>query len=191
MGQVTTSILDAVDRLQVVLMDSHITEITRAALRRLASGVSIASTILDGERYGLTISSFTSIALDPPIIMISVHSGSHVGKAIVAAQRFTVSVLGEEHLLYATELSQSYRPEISPKRLNYVETKRGIPAVPNALAILDCNIEQAIRKYSHILIFGTVIDVILSNAPDSPLLYYHQRFRVLEKLLPHSVSASP
>ena len=65
----------------------------RQALRQFASGVTVVTAEHEGMRYGITVSAFTSISIDPPIIMVAINMGGEFAGVITGAEHFAVHIL--------------------------------------------------------------------------------------------------
>lgn len=152
----------------------------RQALRQFASGVTIVTAEHGGEQYGITVSAFTSISLDPPIIMVSINSSSPLADMVMASEHFAVHILGNEH----EELSARFAaPSSGSEKYRELDVKpgsSGAPTMEGMLALFDCVLDQTLAIGTHILMFGRVVHAVSAFEPGSPLLYYHRSYRRLD-----------
>jgi len=155
----------------------------RLAMRQWASGIGIAATDHRGVKYGLTVSSFTSVSVAPPIILISVHQDSQAHDPILASGRFAVTLLAADQ----QELSDRFagRTEHGEDRFEGVEAltlKTGSPVLPGGLAVFDCELAGSYATETTTVMFGRVVAAQIREGPYEelePLLYYHQGYRWL------------
>jgi cob(II)yrinic acid a,c-diamide reductase len=155
----------------------------RLAMRHWASGIGIAATELEGTRYGLTVSSFTSVSVDPPVVLISVHQDSQGHDPILASGRFAVTLLAAGQQALSNRFAG--RTEHSEDRFEGLDTltlKTGSPVLPGGLAVFDCKVIGSYATETTTVIFGEVVAAQVSERPYEelePLLYYHQGYRWL------------
>lgn len=151
----------------------------RLALRQFASGVTIVTAEHDGERYGITVSAFSAISLEPPVIMVAINTSSALADLIVQAEHFAVHILDSSQVeissRFADTLSGSEKYDGVP-----VETgPSGAPLLSGSLATFDCVLDQTLLVGTHMLMFGRVVHVAAEDAPGNPLVYYHRTYRGL------------
>jgi flavin reductase len=149
----------------------------KGGMRRLASGVSIVTTELEGVRHGMAATSVTSVSADPPTLLVCIARSASSHGAIRDAGRFCVNVLGEADRdvadRFATEKDRAARFAGRP----WTSLITGAPALPGCLASFDCVISQELGAASHTVFFGRVIETRLWSASVSPLLFWDGAFR--------------
>ena len=157
----------------------------RMAMRHWASGIGIATTKHLGKRYGLTVSSFTSVSVEPPVILISVHQDSQAHDPILNAGHFAVTLLADDQ----QELSDRFagRTVTDEERFDGLETsslQTGSPILPGGLAVIDCELIGTFETSTTTVMFGEVLAAQVSSKPIEdlrPLLYYQQDYAGLGK----------
>jgi flavin reductase (DIM6/NTAB) family NADH-FMN oxidoreductase RutF len=152
----------------------------KAALSSWAAGVTIVTTRHAGLVYGITASSFSSLSVDPLLILVCIANSNHLAHMITDSKLFAVSVLatGQEHI--ANYFSMHGR-DPSPAFQEHVETREwhtGAPIVHGAIAHLDCTLEGAVAGGDHTIMIGRVVGAA-SNASATPLLYFRRGYRTL------------
>lgn len=152
----------------------------RQALRQFASGVTIVTAEHGGERYGITVSAFTSISLDPPVIMVSINSSSPLAEMVIASEHFAVHILGNEQEELSTRFATSSSGSEKYHELEVTPGSSGAPTLNGMLALLDCVLDQTLAVGTHILMFGRVVHAASVFEPGSPLIYYHRSYRRLD-----------
>src|ERR1051325_1519420 len=120
----------------------------RRACGRFATGVTVA-TVLDenGIPHGLTVSSFTSVSLDPPLVLICLGHAVTMIDAFRRASHFGINVLAASQL----ELSERFARKGFDRfdGLRWEAGSTGVPLLPGALAAIECIVEQRVRSGDH------------------------------------------
>jgi flavin reductase (DIM6/NTAB) family NADH-FMN oxidoreductase RutF len=150
----------------------------RAVLGRFATGVVVVAVMTPDGPVGMTVNSFSSVSLDPPLILFCVRKESSLRPHIVGAQAFAVNVLRESQ----QDVSQRFA---SPgfDRFGVIRPRRGMKGVPlldGALAVIECTTEQVITAGDHDIIIGRVGAVEAPTAAAQPLIYYSGSYRSLK-----------
>jgi flavin reductase (DIM6/NTAB) family NADH-FMN oxidoreductase RutF len=151
------------------------TEFTRAC-GRFATGVTIASVRdFGGTPHGLTVNSFSSVSLVPPLILICLGHATSVIHYFRQADFFGISVLAEDQ----RELSERFARK-GHDRFDGVAWRAGETAVPllsNALATIECACKQHITVGDHDIFIGEVVHTEVREG--EPLIYFGSRYRGL------------
>jgi flavin reductase (DIM6/NTAB) family NADH-FMN oxidoreductase RutF len=137
----------------------------RRTLARFATGVTVVSTELDGEIHAMTANSFTSVSLEPPLVLVSIDRRARMHALLPKTRAFTVSVLAREQEDAAWHFAG--RPCLS-----------GDPfedgAIRGAIARLECSVYASFDAGDHTLYLGLV--EALDRAPGEPLLFHDGAF---------------
>ena len=153
----------------------------RKAMRRWASGVTIVTASHANMRHGMTVSSFTSVSLQPPLITISLMRDSRTLEMITRSKTFALTILASDQI----EISQRFAGQIGDEedRFDGIETfelATGAPLVAGGLAYFDCQVFDRYKFSSNSLIIGEVIEVKINPAGE-PLLYFDQDYSKLQE----------
>lgn len=148
------------------------------ALSAWCSGVAVVTTRTpDGLAYGLTVSSFSSLSLDPPLILACIHNHNRFPSMVRAAQAFAVSILGRHQEEASNYFALSGRePTLDLTVIQGRELDNGQPAVAGSLATLGCELYDAIEAGDHTIVIGRVVEANSAGEGD-PLLYYRRAYR--------------
>jgi flavin reductase (DIM6/NTAB) family NADH-FMN oxidoreductase RutF len=148
----------------------------RDALGRFVTGVTIVTTLdADGAPVGLTANSFTSVSLDPPLILWSLSKRSGNLAAFSTAGRFTVNILSQDQ----NELSARFA---SPSEDRFAGTgwcqgMGGLPLLPGCLAHLECVTAREQEAGDHVIFIGRVERFAYRDGP--PLAFFSSRYAAL------------
>lgn len=158
----------------------------RAVLGQWPTGVTVVTTLVDGQRYGVTASSFSSVSLDPPLVSVCLARTAFAHDLVHGAGFFGVTILGKDH----AELGQRFaRYEPGADRFegqDWVSAHTGAPLLGDALGWLDCTIVNAYDGGDHTIFIG---EVLAADTPKttSPLLYHSRTWGQFADQLPDDV----
>ncbi|WP_127088628.1 flavin reductase family protein [Aquabacter cavernae] len=144
----------------------------KEAMSRYPSGVVIV-TMRDRDRTprGFTASSFTSVSMNPPMVLICLAEGAECHPHFVSAETFAVSVLRPEHKDLALTFAKRGEDKFATEALR--PNAHGLDVVEDAVATLVCRTREAIPCGDHTVILGEVQETALGDP--GPALAYHQR----------------
>ena len=147
----------------------------RAAMRAWTSGVTVVTATFGGEQHGMTVNSFTSISLDPPLIIISLHTASHTFSLVSQAGAFAVTILSEDQQVISERFAGRFSDDVG-SRLEDLDTETlvsGAPFIKGGLAYLDCRVTQSIPSGMNTLF---IAEVVAARGYDHDrVLVYHDR----------------
>ncbi|MFD9317211.1 flavin reductase family protein [Streptomyces sp. NPDC060053] len=165
----------------------------RAAMSRLADGVVLVTArepsldpddpgAPDGEDVGMTATAFMSVSLDPPLVLVSLRTGSRMDDLLDEQPLWAVSVLSENQRHIAGRFAMKGR--ISDRLLfEDLPCTRGEVAgallLGGSLATLECRTEQRVTAGDHTLVIGRVLTASAPSADDGPLVHFRGRYRQL------------
>ncbi|CCG40919.1 flavin reductase family protein [Magnetospirillum molischianum] len=142
----------------------------RKALGSFASGVTVI-TAIDPETdspVGVTVSAFSSLSLDPPLVLFCLGRTGSCVSAIEAAGRFAVNILADDQ----RDISARFAGPVDARwrDLAWESLSDGSPALPGALTVLECVLTRTIEGGDHLIFIGEV-QTILSRDGARPLIY--------------------
>lgn len=149
----------------------------RRALGHFATGVTVVTArTKDGEPVGLTANSFTSVSLEPPLLLVCPALAAKTTKVLLEAEHFAVNVLTEEQ----AKLSQLFATKGSDR---FAETEcetwhHDVPIIRNALANFECQRYSIGDGGDHAILVGQIEHVRFAEQGD-PLLYFKGEYRRL------------
>lgn len=149
----------------------------RDALGQFATGVAVVTVKTpQGETVGLTINSFASVSLDPPLVLWSLDRSSDRFQAFMDADHFAVNILSDECLALSQRLSRKGERDLKdePASLGIHDQ----PLLSRALAHFECHVEARHEAGDHVIFVGRVLH-FAQGAPGQPLVYYRGRYRGL------------
>ncbi len=148
----------------------------RRACGRFATGVAIASVIApDGLPHGLTVSSFTSVSLHPPLVLICLGHDVSMIEAFRCARHFGISILRDDQIAISQRFATKGLDRFDGLAWRCGET--GVPLLAGTLADIECSVHQRFASGDHDILVGEVIRARVDEG--APLLYYGSRYRKL------------
>ena len=149
----------------------------RDALGCYPTGVAVV-TAGEGEasHIGISVNSFTSVSLDPPLVLWAIDRRSRRHGPFVTAPGFTVSILSAEHKSVSSRLAGP--GEHSLDGLPLLATELGPPALADSLAVFECAREQVVEGGDHTVLIGRVLR-FHRPLEGAPLVYFKGRYSAL------------
>jgi flavin reductase (DIM6/NTAB) family NADH-FMN oxidoreductase RutF len=151
----------------------------RAALGRFPTGVAIATAVSEGERLGLTISSFNSVSLSPPLVLFSIARSALSFPAWCKAGHFAINVLEENQQDVSTRFATPRTAKWDG--MNVIQGTTGAPLIANALVSFECAAYGRHEGGDHEIFVGRVVNFRLRDtAENRPLVFHCGRYRRLD-----------
>lgn len=160
-------------------------EILRLTMRNWPSGVSIVTTQdAHGTQYGMTVSSFTSVSLEPPLVLVCLSKEAHTTQVLLDSRVFGVVLVDEER----TDLSvrfAGFDPNFPHETDRFQDLRTftlltGAPLLHDAVAVLDCRLWAVYDGSTHNIVVGEVLASQVPEAAAKPLVYYNRGYYSLE-----------
>ena len=157
----------------------------RQALGHFASGVTVITTQHQGQPHGTTVSSFCSLSLRPPLVIVGIDLNATIHNLIIESEIFAVNILAE----HAEPLSRHFARHIPDKfsTIAYRLGQLGVPLLDDALMRLECRLVTRYPGGDHSIFVGEVVST--SSQPHSqPLLYFRSAYGRLHRNTTHLVT---
>lgn len=147
----------------------------RDCLGAFATGVCVVIAETSGRPQGMTLNSFASVSLEPPLVLVSLATGTRTLAAVREAGRFAISVLHRRQQDVANAFAK--RGAAFPAELA-LRDPDGYVVVPHSLAILRCRVERVVEAGDHEVVFGEVMH--FAGSGGQPLLFHRGVFGGLD-----------
>lgn len=142
-----------------------------------ATGVTVITIDQEGEIHGMTANAFTSVSLDPMLVLVCVDHRARTHAHLHARKRFGVNVLASHQRsiseYYAKSTAKHQHAEEAGAR--FERTNHGTPVLQEALAYLECKLHSAQDAGDHTIFIGEVEDVVVREG--DPLTYFRGKYR--------------
>jgi len=148
----------------------------RAAMSHFASGVTVVTTEHGGRPYGMTVASFASLSLRPPLVLVCIEKTVKTHDAIVAAKKFGVSILSAGQADISSRFAS--RAEDKFSGIDVDRGELGVPLIAGALTTLECSVRDQLPGGDHSIFVGEVVDAIMREG--APLLYFRSGYHEMQ-----------
>jgi len=130
-----------------------------------------------GQPIGMTVNSFSSVSLEPPLVLICLGVESPRSQAIINAGRFNLSLLSNEQLGVSSHFAAPGEGLAGEGMVAL--GKNAAPFIPNSAAVVECDMEAQYPGGDHIILLGRVTDVHTDTSKGA-LLYFRGKYRKLD-----------
>lgn len=143
----------------------------RDALGKFATGVTVVTTIADGNEFGMTANAFMSVSLNPKLVVVSIGNKAKMKKLIDESGKFAVNILTSDQ----KEISMHFAGQKTFEQRFQFEYLSELPIIRGALAQLACKVVNTHEEGDHTLYIGEVIGMQLNHG--DPLLFFSGDYR--------------
>ncbi|MCP2167805.1 flavin reductase family protein [Goodfellowiella coeruleoviolacea] len=149
----------------------------KLAARTFATGVAVICTRRGDELFAKTVSSFTTVSLDPPLVLVCVGAASPLVDAVRSSGRFAVSVLGRGQRQVSQHFATPGRGRAvgSFAAVGTSTVVTGAPVVDGSIGYFDCALDADLRGGDHQMLLGQVLAA--HGGPGDPLVYHDGDYR--------------
>jgi flavin reductase (DIM6/NTAB) family NADH-FMN oxidoreductase RutF len=157
-------------------------EALRSAMRSWSAGVTVVTAVHGEDRHGMTVNSFTSISLTPPLLIISLQQHTRTYELVMKSRAFGLTMLSSDQV-DISDLFAGRKPEVQD-RLATVKTETlvtGSPLIVGGLAWLDCRVLQTYDAGATTLFIAEAVAARGTGTGD-PLIYHNREYWKLSRL---------
>jgi flavin reductase (DIM6/NTAB) family NADH-FMN oxidoreductase RutF len=141
----------------------------RQVLGHFPTGVTVITTMSDGEPAGLAVGSFASVSLDPPLVLFCAGKGSSTYPKVKAAGSFCVNILGEDQEDVCRVFASSGGDKF--QGIGWKKSGNGAPLLDGVLGYLDCDVVDEVGEGDHYVVVGRVTELDVLHE-GGPLLFF-------------------
>jgi flavin reductase (DIM6/NTAB) family NADH-FMN oxidoreductase RutF len=151
----------------------------RRAMRAWTTGVAVLMAAYEGESYGMTINSFTSLSVDPPLVTVVLKNDTRIFELVNQSRVFSITILSNEQ----QELAERFAGKLhGAERMAGIATQTlvsGAPLLEGGLAWLDCRIVHTYAAGANTLFVAEVAETFV-HSTDNPLVYHNREYHLLK-----------
>ncbi|MCC7252187.1 flavin reductase family protein [Hyphomicrobium sp.] len=155
----------------------------RSAMRQLAGGISAITVGQDDDRTGLTVTSVSSLSADPPSLVFCINRSSSSWPVLVRRRTFAVNVLSPAQIGVAERFSGrgGAKGAARYEGVRWSRLVTGTPVLRDALAVLDCEVEELVERFGSAVVIGRVVaaEVRVEAAEPEALAYWRGTYGIL------------
>jgi flavin reductase (DIM6/NTAB) family NADH-FMN oxidoreductase RutF len=155
--------------------ETVVAQVFRETMGHLASGVAVITSSLDGTPVGMTATAVCSISARPPMMLVSLTTGSRTALGVEQTKAFAVHLLADHSRKHAEQFAAAgdHFAGIAFRR----DEQSGIPMLQDVLAHFVCLVEQTIEVADHMLFVGRVVECEVKAPGHHPLVYFDRKYR--------------
>ncbi len=150
----------------------------RRAMRAWTTGVAVLMSAHEGETYGMTVNSFTSLSLEPPLVTVVLKNDTRVFDLVTKSRLFSVTILSSSQ----QGLAENFAGKLhGAERMMGVATRTlasGAPALEGGLAWLDCRVVHTYAAGANTLFVAEAVEAQARSA-ENPLVYHNREYHQL------------
>lgn len=151
----------------------------RDSMGCFATGVTVVAAVADGVLRGMTANAFTSVSLDPPLLLVCVARTASMFPIIEAASSFSVNILAEDQEAISSRFARDGE-FTQADDIHYHEAELGTPVLDDVLARAVCRVHARYDGGDHLLLIGEVVNAEICRPDVEPLLFFRGRYREIE-----------
>lgn len=148
----------------------------RNILGCFATGITVITTTKNGENFGMTVNSFSSVSLNPPLVLWSLDKSGQSFDVFSNAEYYNIHILSEEQEAISNQFASSLDNKFLG--MDYEQDNREIPVLEGCSAVLSCRLETTIEQGDHLIIVGRVFDAEKDETAN-PLIFSKGRYAKL------------
>jgi steroid delta-isomerase-like uncharacterized protein len=136
-------------------------DVLRSMHRKMVTGVTVVAVESGGEPRGLAVNAFSSVSLDPPLILVCVQKSSGTYSHLIAARHFSVNILAADQL----EVARVFATK-QPRKFDHIVWHRGdhgTPLIDGAAAAMEVELQDTLHAHTHTIFIGRVRRVTSSD----------------------------
>ena len=142
----------------------------RNAMRQLTGGVSVITAGRGRDVSGMTVTSVSSLSVDPPALIVSVNRSASSWPLLQRYGFFGVNILTSDQIDIAERFAGA----------EWTTRASGVPLLSGALAAIECEVEEIVERHSHAIVIGRVLDLQLSTRT-AALAYWQSQYVAIDR----------
>ncbi|MBI1881883.1 MAG: flavin reductase [Chloroflexi bacterium] len=147
----------------------------RNTIGLFATGVTVVAVEINGEIYGMTANTVTSVSLEPLLVLVCVQKEAHLMQFLRQAKGFSINILSEDQADLSSFFANMWR-QAEPPPFTFIPWL-GAPRLEGAIGVIACRTMEFFEGGDHWIVTGQVIGLHQVENPTNPLLYYRGQYR--------------
>ncbi len=152
----------------------------RRVMGTFATGVTVVAAQQGDEIHGMTANAFTSVSLDPLLVLVCIATRARMDRFIERAGGFSVNFLSTDQEPLSRYFANVWAPQAPPEFR--FERWEGGPRLVGSLASVGCTVDHAVEAGDHRVVFGRVVALFEGDPAGGPLLFFSGKYRRLSEL---------
>jgi flavin reductase (DIM6/NTAB) family NADH-FMN oxidoreductase RutF len=154
----------------------------RSAMRQLTGGVSVITAGRGRDISGMTVTSVSSLSVDPPALIVSINREASSWPLVKRYGFFGVNILTSDQIDIADRFTGKGGLKGADRfaGAQWMTRASGVPLLAGALAAIDCEVENIVERHSHAIVIGRVLDVAVSTRT-AALAYWQGQYVAIDQ----------
>ena len=153
----------------------------RSTLGKFATGVTVVTAESPSMRRGMTANAFSSLSLEPPLVLVCVDNNATFLNVIQEAKRFAINFLAEDQKATSDWFAGKGRDaEDQFADISNENGENGAPVLTGSLATLECETHEELPGGDHTIVVGRVTNIVTDEDVRRPLLFYASAYRKMD-----------
>ena len=153
----------------------------RTALGRFATGVTVVTAKTQTEARGMTANAFSSLSLDPPLVLVCYDNKASSLNMVQEAKKFAINFLSEEQKSASDWFAGKGKDaEDQFADIPHEIGENGSPLITGHVGVLECDLHEELPGGDHTIVVGSVTRVLLEEEVRAPLLFYGSAYRKMD-----------
>lgn len=154
----------------------------RDTMGRFATGVTVVTLAVGDEVRGMTANSFTSLSLDPPLLLVCIGKDVSTYPLWDRTESFVVNILAHDQKDVSDVFARHGAPPVPESGVPYHDGSVGAPVLDNVLAYAECRVSERYDGGDHTILVGEAVKIAIERPEDEPLLFFAGKYRTLGPL---------
>ncbi len=148
----------------------------RSAVAHFATGVTVITTVDDqGQPHAMTANSFTSVCVEPPVVLVCVAHGAYTHEFLERTRRFGVSILRQDQEDLGVYFARRPKDRTGAAEYSFTRAEEGVPLLDHCMVFFGCQVIGSHVYGDHTIYLGQVKE-IRQNDADAPLMFFRSRW---------------
>jgi len=162
-------------------LESDLQNALKQAMRAYPQGVAVATASSDEGPRGITVSSFTSVSLEPPLVLMSIAKSSALHDLFRTADAYAINFLADDQKSVSDRFAGRTRAKDRFEGIKFTEGVTGSPIIEGVRAVIECRAWRIYEGGDHSILIGKVVSAKAINHK-RPLVYYSQQYTTTEQM---------
>ncbi|MCL6599718.1 MAG: flavin reductase family protein [Alicyclobacillus macrosporangiidus] len=150
----------------------------RRAMGMFATGVTVLATEVEGNIHGMTANAFSSLSLDPPLILVCLNRGTKMEGLLKHRAKFSVNMLSRDQEALSRHFAGGHGNQHTPEFR--FTAFAGVPQLEGCLCTVACEVYDVLEGGDHVIVLGRVFGLDTASGETEPLLFWKGKYHALQ-----------
>lgn len=147
---------------------------------QFATGVTVVTVDASNEKHGMTVNSFASVSLDPPLVLFNADMDTDSHDLVAETEHYAVNILSKDQEWVSNRFAGEHKEMDDPfEDIDYTTEATGAPILSDSLAYIDCTLWESYDGGDHTIYVGEVQDLEVLNGDEDPLTFFRGDYETI------------